>query len=105
MARGNVERQKSKGKPQSPKILSGRVNSDFSKEATQQAEAIVNSFSRLKKMLIGADYPCEPSKNFYQTADKKSAEVTHLKICGYGLSSFERAINSFGNRVVLWDEG
>ena len=33
---GNVERQKSKGKPQSPKIPSGRVKSDFSKEATQQ---------------------------------------------------------------------
>ena len=72
---------------------------------------IVNHFPQgsgnfIKNMLlIGSDYPFEPSKNFYQTADKKSAEKAHLAICGYGLSSFERAINSFSNRVVLWDEG
>ncbi len=75
------------------------------------AGKIVNRFPQgsgnfIKNMLlVGADYPCEPSKNFYQTADKKRAEVTHLEICGYGLSSFERAITSFSNRVVLWDEG
>ena len=75
------------------------------------AGKIVNRFPQgsgnfIKNMLlIGADYPCEPSKDFYRTDDKKSAEETHLAICGYGLSSFEKAISSFSNRVVLWDEG
>ncbi|WP_435547338.1 S8 family serine peptidase [Desulfobacterium sp. N47] len=75
------------------------------------AGKIINNFPQrsgnfIKNMLlIGADYPYRPSKNFYQTANKKTAEAAHLAICGYGLSSFERAIFSFGNRVVLWDEG
>jgi Subtilase family len=29
----------------------------------------------------------------------------HLSVCGYGLSSYERALYSFDNRAVLWDEG
>jgi len=29
----------------------------------------------------------------------------HLPVCGYGLSSYERALYSFDNRAVLWDEG
>ncbi|MBU1054796.1 MAG: S8 family peptidase [Proteobacteria bacterium] len=75
------------------------------------AGKIINNFPQrsgnfIKNMLlIGADYPYSPSKNFYQTANKKTAEAAHLSICGYGLSSFERAMFSFSNRVVLWDEG
>lgn len=56
-------------------------------------------------LLIGADDPFKPSKDFYQTDKQKDAEKAHLSVCGYGVSSFERAVNSFGNRVVLWDEG
>ncbi|RJX32228.1 MAG: hypothetical protein C4531_06720 [Desulfurivibrio sp.] len=56
-------------------------------------------------LLIGADYPVKPSKDFYQIGKQKDADKAHLAVCGYGLSSFERAVNSFGNRVVLWDEG
>lgn len=56
-------------------------------------------------LLIGADYPAKPSKDFYQTDKPRDADKAHLAVCGYGVSSFERAVNSFGNRVVLWGEG
>ncbi|MDQ6957214.1 MAG: S8 family peptidase, partial [Mariprofundaceae bacterium] len=56
-------------------------------------------------LLVGADYPFSPSKEFYRTQDKKKAEQAHLAIAGYGLSQFDRAIHSFDNRAVLWDEG
>jgi len=29
----------------------------------------------------------------------------HLSVCGYGLSHYEKALYSFDNRAVLWDEG
>ena len=29
----------------------------------------------------------------------------HLSVVGYGLSQFDRAVHSFDNRAVLWDEG
>ena len=56
-------------------------------------------------LLIGADYPFRPNKDFYGTKDKKKAEQVHLSVSGYGLSQFARAIHSFDNRAVLWDEG
>ncbi len=56
-------------------------------------------------LLVGADYPFKPSKNFYGKKDKKKAEQAHLSVSGYGLSQFDRAIHSFDNRAVLWDEG
>ena len=57
-------------------------------------------------LLVGADYPFTPSKEFYSAADnKKTAETKHLSVCGFGLSNFNRAVNSYSNRVVLWDEG
>jgi len=56
-------------------------------------------------LLVGADYPFIPDKNFYNTTDKKKAETKHLSVCGYGLSKFDKAINSYSNRTVLWDEG
>lgn len=56
-------------------------------------------------LLVGADYPKSPDKDFYQTKDEKKAEQCHLSVYGYGLSSYEKAVNSFDNRVVLWDEG
>lgn len=60
----------------------------------------------LKNMIIvGADYPFNPGKNFYDVEDKKKAEKMHLSVCGFGLSDFERAVYSYDNRVVLWDEG
>ena len=56
-------------------------------------------------LLVGADYPFLPTKDFYNAKDKKEAEKIHLSISGYGQSSFEKAIYSFDNRTVLWDEG
>ncbi|SJM95158.1 S8 family serine peptidase [Crenothrix polyspora] len=56
-------------------------------------------------MLAGAGYPFSPNKDFYSAKDKKEAETKHLSICGFGLSDFERAVNSYSNRAVLWDEG
>ncbi len=55
-------------------------------------------------LLVGAEYPFAPTKNFYGVADKKKAEQKHLSVCGYGLSSYDRACYSFDNRAVLWDE-
>ncbi|EIM62386.1 S8 family peptidase [Desulfobacter postgatei] len=56
-------------------------------------------------LLMGAEYPVAPNKEFYQTDKAKYAEKAHLMVCGYGLSDFERAVNSFNNRAILWDEG
>jgi hypothetical protein len=56
-------------------------------------------------ILVGAEYPFEPSKEFYPVEDKRKAETKHLSVCGFGLSDFEKAVNSYSNRVVLWDEG
>jgi hypothetical protein len=56
-------------------------------------------------LLVGADYPFPPTKNFYHTKDKRNAEKCHLTTCGYGLSHYERSLYSFENRAVLWDEG
>jgi hypothetical protein len=58
-------------------------------------------------MLIGATYPYTPTKEFYSITGngaKKKALSKHLFSCGYGLSSFEKAVSSYKNRVVLWDE-
>ncbi|MDO9213419.1 MAG: S8 family peptidase [Methylococcales bacterium] len=74
------------------------------------AGKIANKFPQrsglfIKNMLLmGASYPFVPSKDFYSTKDKKEAETKHLSICGFGLSDFDRAVNSFSNRTVLWDE-
>ncbi len=56
-------------------------------------------------LLVGADYPFLPPKGFYKTTDKKKEEKQHLSVSGYSLSSFDKAINCFDNRTVLWDEG
>ena len=56
-------------------------------------------------LLIGADYPFLPTKQFYNTSDKSKAELKHLFVNGFGLSNFDKAINSFDNRIVLWDDG
>lgn len=56
-------------------------------------------------LLMGADYPFIPTKEFYNVKDKKTAEKSHLSVCGYGLSQYDKAIRSFDNRAVLWDEG
>lgn len=58
-------------------------------------------------MLVGATYPFTPTKEFYKTTGstaKNKALKKHLHSCGYGLSSFEKAVSSYENRVVLWDE-
>lgn len=55
-------------------------------------------------MLVGAEYPFIPTKYFYNTKNKKDAEKMHLSTCGFGLSSLNRAVHSYENRTVLWDE-
>lgn len=81
-----------------PKVarLAGKIANQF---PDKSANFIKNM------LLVGADYPFLPSKDFYQTQTKKQAEQHHLSVCGYGLSNYERAINSIDRRVVLWDEG
>lgn len=58
-------------------------------------------------MLIGASYPYTPTTEFYNTTGstaKNKALRKHLFSCGYGLSFFEKAVSSYKNRAVLWDE-
>jgi len=63
------------------------------------------SASFIKNMLlVGSDYPFIPSKSFYKTIDSKKSKTKHLNVCGFGLSSFDKAVNSYDNRTVLWDE-
>jgi len=93
-------------------IIRFDVGSSFSApKVAHLAGKIANKFpdksaNFIKNMLlVGADYPFLPSKDFYGTENKKKAEQAHFSIAGYGLSQFDRAIHSFDNRVVLWDEG
>ncbi len=81
-----------------PKVayLAGKIANQF---PDKSANFIKNM------LLVGADYPFLPSKDFYATENKKKAEQAHLSVAGYGLSQFDRAIHSFDNRAVLWDEG
>lgn len=48
-------------------------------------------------LLSGADYP-----DFY--TDEKDLIGNFKKIIGYGLPNYERSINSYNNRVLLYDE-
>jgi len=93
-------------------IIRFDVGSSFSApKVAHLAGKIANQFPNksanfIKNMLlVGAYYPFPPSKYFYGTENKKKAEQAHLSIAGYGLSQFDRAIHSFDNRAVLWDEG
>lgn len=81
-----------------PKVayLAGKISNKFPQKS---ANFIKNM------LLVGSDYPFVPNKKFYNTNDKKKAEIKHLLIGGYGLSNFDRAVNSYKNRAVLWDEG
>ncbi len=80
-------------------------------KVTYLAGKIANKFPQksanfIKNMLlVGSDYPFLPSKDFYNSTNKKKAEIKHLSVSGFGLSNFDKAINSFKNRTVLWDEG
>ena len=93
-------------------IIRFDVGSSFSApKVAHLAGKIANQFpdksaNFIKNMLlVGADYPVQPNKDFYATENKKKAEQVHLSVAGYGLSQFDRAIHSFDNRAVLWDEG
>lgn len=81
-----------------PKVahLAGKISNKFPQKS---ANFIKNM------LLVGADYPFLPEKDFYNVSDNKKSLQTHLSLSGYGLSNFDRAINSFDNRTVLWDEG
>ena len=81
-----------------PKVtyLVGKISNKFPQKS---ANFIKNM------LLVGSDYPFLPSKNFYNSTNKKKAEIKHLSVSGFGLSNFDKAINSFSNRTVLWDEG
>lgn len=73
------------------------------------AGQIINQFPQrsanfiINMLLSSADYPFIPNDVFYNSENGKALD-NHLNICGYGLPSFENAINSFDNRVVLFDE-
>jgi subtilisin family serine protease len=81
-----------------PKVahLAGRIANQF----PQRSGNFIKNM-----MLAGASYPFSPAKDFYSVKDKKEAETKHLSVSGFGLSDFDRAVNSYSNRAVLWDEG
>lgn len=81
----------------SPKVahLAGQIANQFPQRS---ANFIMNL------LLSGADYPFFPKADFY--GSKKGNELKdHLSVCGYGLSTFDRAVNSYDNRALLFDEG
>jgi len=81
-----------------PKVacLAGRIANKFPHKSAN----FINNM-----LLIGADYPFVPDKHFYGTKDKKTALKKHLSVCGFGVSDYDRAVNSFDRRAVLFDEG
>lgn len=58
-------------------------------------------------MLVSASHPFEPKKLFYSSEDfnKEKSLKRHSFVSGYGLANYNKAINSFDKRVVLFDEG
>jgi hypothetical protein len=53
-------------------------------------------------LMVGADYPFILQDDFYSS---KRTQQDNLNVCGYGIPRLEYAINSFDNRVILFDEG
>jgi hypothetical protein len=80
-----------------PKVacLAGRIANKFQHKSAN----FINNM-----LLIGADYPFVPDKHFYDSKDKDNALKEHLSVCGFGVSDYDRAVNSFDNRAVLFDE-
>ncbi len=76
----------------------------------QIAGAIANKYPQrsanfiINMLISSADFPFIPKDDFYNSKNGKAID-DHLNVSGYGLPSFERAINSFDKRVVLFDEG
>jgi hypothetical protein len=54
-------------------------------------------------LLCSSYYPFKPDDDFYASTKGKAFE-DHLNVCGFGLPNFERAINSFDKRVLLFEE-
>ncbi len=81
-----------------PKVacLAGRIANKFPHKSAN----FINNM-----LLIGADYPFVPDKYFYGSKNKDNALKEHLSVCGFGVSDYDRAVNSFDNRAVLFDEG
>jgi len=81
-----------------PKVacLAGRIANKFPHKSAN----FINNM-----LLIGADYPFVPDKHFYGSKNKDNALKEHLSVCGFGVSDYDRAVNSFDNRAVLFDEG
>jgi subtilisin family serine protease len=64
-----------------------------------------NNKDRILKKNITDDVKKEISAIFKKYKIKTDMALSdHLNVSGYGLSSFEKAINSYSNRAVLWDE-
>ena len=58
----------------------------------------------IKNMLLNsANHIFKPKDDFYNSNEGK-ALIDHLNVSGYGLPSLERAISSFDNKVILFDE-
>lgn len=75
------------------------------------AGQIANRFSNrsanfIKNMLLASAHYPFPDKNFYIDGGKdKNLKGLCEKAVGYGVPDFDRAINSYDNRAVLFDEG
>ena len=71
---------------------------------------IVKQTEKKKSYLLKSDTTYEIKKELSIIFEKvkfktRLAQSDHLYVNGYGLSNFDKAINSFTNRTVLWDEG
>ena len=81
----------------SPKIahIAGQIANKYPQRT---ANFIINM------LLCGADYPFIPDDDFYKANQGKALDV-HLNVCGFGLPTLDKALYSFDNRVILFDEG
>jgi subtilisin family serine protease len=81
----------------SPKIahIAGQIANKYPQRT---ANFIINM------LLCGADYPFIPDNDFYKANQRKALDV-HLNVCGFGLPTLDKALYSFDNRVILFDEG
>jgi subtilisin family serine protease len=82
----------------SPKVahIAGKIANNFPEKSAN----FINNM-----LLVGADYPFVPNKDFYNSKNNDNALKKHLSVCGYGLAEYEKAVNSFDNKAVLFNEG
>ena len=78
--------------------------------STVERQIILDAFQKDHKYYnLKSDIPTDVKRtisSIFKSINFKSglALKDNLSVCGFGLSNYEKAINSYDNRAVLWDE-